>query len=242
MVSTGNPPPNLLLLSNSRSPNGDYLVHALPALREFAGTRRRALFFPFAAVTVDWDAYLGMAQQALDPLAITLDGAHRCTDLQSAIAQAELLLVGGGNTFRLLYEMRARLCLEPMRAAVAAGAHYVGWSAGSVLAAPSIATTNDMPIIDPLGLDALALIPFQINAHYSNALPTGHQGETRDQRLAEYLVLHPGATILALPEGNWLEVRGQQMQLSGPHSSLLFVAGQEPANCAAGRFQLPSGR
>lgn len=133
---------------------------------------------------MDWDAYLDLVRKALASLGLTIAGAHCCADLAAATAQADILLVGGGNTFRLLHELRQRGCLEPIRQAVRAGTPYVGWSAGSVLATPSIATTNDMPIVDPGGFDALGLVPLQINAHCTNALPPGHRGETRNQRLA----------------------------------------------------------
>jgi dipeptidase E len=234
VTALANPPPNLLLLSNSRNPAGEYLVDALPALVSFTGKRKQALFFPFAGVTVDWDAYLSMVQKALEPIGFELTGAHQCKDLSHAIAQADLVLVGGGNTFRLLYEMRVRGCLDAIRSAVHAGAHYVGWSAGSVLAGPTIQTTNDMPIIDPLGMGALGLVPFQINAHYNNTLPAGHQGETRNQRLMEYLVVNAGARVLGLPEGNWLEVRGDRQSLGGPHPNVLFLAGHEPRPVTSG--------
>ncbi len=55
------PAMNLLLLSNSRRPDGRYLVHALDAIAALAAGRRRALFLPFAGVTVDWDDYTAAA-------------------------------------------------------------------------------------------------------------------------------------------------------------------------------------
>lgn len=218
----------MLLLSNSRDPSGNYMVHARDAWAHIAKGRKNALFFPFAGTTVDWDEYLALVQRSLAWLGMTIAGAHHCADLKAAIAQTDILLVGGGNTFRLLLELRRRDCLEPIRQAVNTGIVYVGWSAGSVVATPSIATTNDMPIVDPGGFDALGLVPFQINAHYTNALPTGHQGETRNQRIAEYLVLHPTHSVVALPEGNWLELHHAQAFVHGPQPSWLFRAGQEP--------------
>jgi len=222
------PSARMLLLSNSRDTSGNYLVHAQDAWADITRGRKNALFFPFAGTTVDWDDYLDLVRKALAPLELHIEGAHHCDDLQAATAQADILLVGGGNTFRLLYELRQRGCLEPIRQAVDAGTPYVGWSAGSVLATPSIATTNDMPIVDPGGFDALGLVPFQINAHYTNALPTGHQGETRNQRLTEYLALHSAHSVLALPEGNWVDLRDGQAVVQGPHPSWWFRAGQEP--------------
>ncbi len=231
-------PQRLLLLSNSRNPAGEYLVHAREAITRFVGPRRQALFFPFAGTTIAWDAYLAMAQAALRPCGLELTTAHTSADLARAIADAEVLVVGGGNTFRLLHEMRVHRALEPLREAILAGKPYIGWSAGSVLASPTICTTNDMPIVNPGGFDALGVVPFQINAHYTNALPTGHQGETRNQRLAEYLVMNPHARVLALPEGNWLEAQGLHYTVHGPHTNWLFRAGKEPMAVAQGPLAL----
>lgn len=238
MPQNEKPPARLLLLSNSRNPAGEYLVDALAPLAAFAGQRRKALFFPFAGVTIGWDAYLAMAQTALRPIGWDLAGAHDQADLRRAVADAELLVVGGGNTFRLLQEMRAHACLHPVREAVLAGTPYIGWSAGSVLACPTICTTNDMPIVNPDGLDALGLVPFQINAHYNNSLPPGHQGETRSQRIAEYLALNPHARVVALPEGNWVEAQGTTFTVHGAQPSVLFLAGKEPRGIAAGPLTL----
>lgn len=218
----------MLLLSNSRDTAGNYLVHARDAWSDLARGRTQALFFPFAGTTVAWDDYLGLVREALAWLKLDITGAHRCSDPGAALANSDMVLVGGGNTFRLLYELRRRGWLEPIRGAVLAGVPYVGWSAGTVVATPSIATTNDMPIIDPGGLDALDLFPLQVNAHYHDGLPAGHQGETRRQRIAEYLVLNPQARVLGLPEGNWIEVRDGQCHLCGPHPTWLFTAGDDP--------------
>lgn len=229
---------NLLLLSNSRMPDGRYLAHALDAIGEAAAGRRRALFLPFAGTTIAWDDYAANVREALAPLGLEIAGAHREADPVAALAAAELVLVGGGNTFRLLHESRRRGWLGPIRAAVRAGLPYVGWSAGSVLAGPTIRTTNDMPIVDPGGLESLALVPFQLNCHYTDAMPPGHQGETRRQRLAEYLVLSPRDTVVGLPEGDWLTVRDDAVALHGPYGGWLFRAGAEPRALAAGPLAL----
>jgi dipeptidase E len=217
----------LLLLSNSRSPDGGYLTHAREIIRAAAAGRTRVLFVPFAAVTFSWDQYTANVQAAVDPLGLVLTGAH--TADEQAVAAAELVMVGGGNTFQLLKECRSRGLLQALRARVAAGLPYIGWSAGANLACPTICTTNDMPIVDPQGFDALGLVGFQINPHYTNALPAGHQGETRDQRIAEFLAASPGATVVGLPEGDWLRVSGARTQLGGPFPARLFRGGREAA-------------
>ena len=228
----------LLLLSNSRSPAG-YLAHALDAIREIVGPRRRALFVPFASVTASWDDFADRVRGALSSLDLDIEPVHGATDPVRAVAEAEIVMVGGGNTFHLLRECRARGLLEPIASRVRAGAPYIGWSAGANLACPTISTTNDMPIVDPQGFGALGLVGFQINPHYTNALPPGHQGETRNERIAEYLQANPQATVLGLPEGDWVRVSGDSATLHGPHPALLFRAGREPEELAPGRPLFP---
>ena len=126
----------------------------------------------------------------------------------AALREAEAVAVSGGNTFRLLSLMQSLGLLEPLRERARAGMPYIGWSAGSNLACPTIRTTNDMPIVWPEDCDALGLIPFQINPHYTELLPPEHQGETRDDRLREFVRLNPGMPVLGLREGSALMVQG----------------------------------
>lgn len=216
----------LLLLSNSRTPNGEYLSHAIAPLRALAHGRTKTLFLPFAGVTTDWDDYTAKVQAALAPMGLALTGAHTVDAAQAGAF--ELVLAGGGNTFQLVKECRERGWLQALRTQVLAGMPYAGWSAGANLACPTLCTTNDMPIVDPKGYDALGLIPFQINPHYTNALPAGHQGETRNDRIQEFLAANPAATVVALPEGDWLAGNGDRMTFHGPHAGLLFRHGQPP--------------
>jgi len=224
---------NLLLLSNSRMPDGRYLVHALDALAALAAGRRRALFLPFAGVTVGWDDYLTNVRVALAPLGLEIDGAHRHEDPEAALARAELVLAGGGSTFRLLAELRRRGWLAPLAAAVRGGLPFAGWSAGANLASPTIRTTNDMPIVDPGGFDALDLVPFQLNPHFTDALPPGHQGESRTQRIAEFHVLNPQVPVIGLPEGTWLTVHERLTTLHAG-GAWLFRAGRPALALAPG--------
>ena len=152
----------------------------------------------------------------------------------SAIANAEIVIVGGGHTFQLLKECRERGLLAPMVDVVRRGALYIGWSAGANLACPTIRTTNDMPIVDPNGFAALGLFPLQINPHFTNALPEGHKGETREQRIRELLVVAPELTIIGLPEGNWIQVTQGHATLGGPNPTLVFRAGEEAVTLNAG--------
>ncbi|UUZ65690.1 dipeptidase PepE [Polaromonas sp. P1-6] len=219
---------NLLLLSNSRGPDGSYLTHAGEAITEVAAGRKRAVFIPYAGVTISWDDYTQKVQDVFSPLGIEVTSAHSAEDPAALVAQAEIIVVGGGNTFNLLKCCREAGLLPLIASRVKAGAPYIGWSAGANLASPTICTTNDMPIVDPGGFDALGLVSFQLNPHYTNALPEGHQGETRDQRIAEYLVANPAQRVLGLPEGDWLRVADSRVHLYGPRPAQWFLSGQEP--------------
>ncbi|MDR3410891.1 MAG: dipeptidase PepE [Formivibrio sp.] len=224
----------LLLLSNSKTPEGGYLTHALEPARVMLRDRKKTLFIPYAGVTVGWDEYTDKVWDAFSPLGLEIESAHAVADPCAAVAQAEAIIVGGGNTFQLLKVCREQGLLPAIAARVRAGAAYIGWSAGANLACPTICTTNDMPIADPGGFAALGLIDFQINPHYTNALPVGHQGETRDQRIAELLVANPQMHVLGLPEGDWLEVRRNQASLHGPYPAMAFRAGAAPQALPAG--------
>ena len=220
----------LLLLSNSRNTGGEYLAHALDAFADLLGARRRAWFVPFAGVTVGWNDYTANVQAALAPLGVHVTGAHGGDPPEGF----EVLLVGGGNTFQLLRECRRRGLLDPMRRLARSGTPYAGWSAGANLACPTIRTTNDMPIVDPEGFEALGLVDFQINPHFTNAMPTGHQGETREQRLTEFVTANPGVHVLGVPEGDWVRVSGRGIALCGPRDAVWIRHGLPVTTLAPG--------
>lgn len=228
----------LLLLSNSTGDAG-YLAHALDLIADWARDFGTAAFVPYAAVTRSWDEHAARVAAALAPIGLTVRAVHQAPDPARAVRDAELVLVGGGNTFNLLHHCRRSGVLAALRSRGRAGLRYAGWSAGANLACPTIATTNDMPVIDPGGLDALGLIPFQINPHYTNASLPGHRGETRVQRLAEFLTVNPAVPVLALPEGGWLRVSGDTMTLGGPQTALWMRHGHESLPLSAGPLQPP---
>jgi dipeptidase E len=220
----------LLLLSNSRDTEGRYLHHCRDALAAHLDGVREIAFVPYAGVTVEWDAYTTRVRDALAPLGVAVAGVHAAADPAAMVRDAEAVAVGGGNTFHLLATLQRTGVLDAVRARAQAGVPYVGWSAGSVVACPTLGTTNDMPIVQPpAGFGALGLVRFQINAHFTDAHPPGFHGETRRERLAEYLAVNPAARVIGLPEGDWLDVRGGAVTLHGAHPAAVFVAGEEPA-------------
>jgi dipeptidase E len=225
---------NLLLLSNSRMPTSGYLEHAIDAIAETIGTAKKIVLIPYASVTIAWDSTAKNVRSALEPLGIEITAIHHFKDPTKALADADAIMVNGGNTFNLLHHLRRKEVIVPLRNQIFAGKPYVGWSAGSAICAPTIRTTNDMPIIDPSGLDALGVIDFQLNAHYTNSVPEGWMGETRDQRLAEFVALNPTVPVFGLPEGDWLRVRGANISLHGPFPGKWFRSGHETESVHSG--------
>jgi dipeptidase E len=154
---------------------------------------------------------------------------HEASAPMQAVRGAAAIVIGGGNTFHLLAQLYAAGLVKIIGERVRSGMPYLGWSAGSVVACPSIATTNDMPIVEPPSLRALGLVQFQINAHYTDAQPPGHQGETRDERIAEFLSMQPAMTVVGLREGSSLHVAGSEVRLAGA-GARVFRAGQPTAD------------
>lgn len=152
----------LLLLSNSTLPGKAWLEHALPLIAGQVKGRRKAVFIPFAGVTQSWDDYTAKVAAVMAPMAVSVTGIHSVDDPIAAIESTEMVIVGGGNTFQLLKECRSRGLLAPIVDVVKRGALYIGWSAGSNLACPTIRTTNDMPIVDPQGFDALGCSRYRL--------------------------------------------------------------------------------
>ena len=217
----------LLLMSSSRTPGRGFLEHAREHILGFLGPDvRRVLFIPYAAVARSYQEMTERVSDALDRLGYEVVGLQDAADPVGAVREAEAVAVSGGNTFRLLQLIQSQGLLQPLREQVRAGMPYMGWSAGSNLACPTIRTTNDMPIIWPSSYEALGLIPFQINPHYTELLPPEHQGETRDDRLREFMLINPGVPVLGLRDGSALKLEGGRLSLLGGHSAKLFLDGQ----------------
>jgi dipeptidase E len=218
----------LLLLSNSTNFGEAYLDHAMAEVKDFFGAVRRIAFVPFALA--DRDAYTAKARARFEREGIEVAGVAAPRDVFSA----DGVFVGGGNTFRLLKTLQESGVLDPLRDRARAGMPYMGASAGTNIAAPTIRTTNDMPIVPPPSFDAMGLVPFQINPHYIDAdAASRHMGETREERLREYLEEN-AAPVLGLREGAWLRREGRSLRLGGRNGARLFRRGAAPEELPPG--------
>ena len=174
----------LLLISNSTNAGEEYLDYPKYQIKEFLGKQKvTALFIPYAAVTFSFDDYEKKVNSRFAEVGHTVKSVHHFSDPLDAIARAEAIVVGGGNTWQLIAMMQEKGMIDAIAKRIQEGVPYIGWSAGSNVACPTIRTTNDMPITEPESFTAFNLIPFQINPHYLDANPEGHAGETREARI-----------------------------------------------------------
>ncbi|MGE0078292.1 MAG: dipeptidase PepE [Bacteroidales bacterium] len=224
----------LLLISNSTNAGEAYLEHPKEEIKKLLNGIKKVLFIPWAAVTYSYDEYERKVQSRFSEFGIEVDSVHHYRNVKAAIQEAEAIVVGGGNTFKLLKTIQQHDIIETVRNKVLSGTPYVGWSAGANVACPTICTTNDMPITEPDNFNAFNLVRFQINPHYLDANPTGHAGETREQRIMEFIEMDPYSYVVGLREGTMLLLENVTLMLKGPKSARIFKKGLVPKECNPG--------
>ena len=233
----------LLLISNSTNSGEAYLGWPQAFISDFMHKHQvtKVLFVPYAGVNLSpdglkasFDAYEARVKTVFNKLGFELESIHQKANPVEAVNQAECIAVGGGNTFHLVAQMQKTGIMDAIRKRALNGMPYMGWSAGSNVACPTLKTTNDMPIFEPESFNCLNLIPFQINPHYLDANPAGHGGETRQQRIEEYLAINPEMTVVGLREASLLEYDGNKLFLKGSRDMRLFKAGIEPEEIKQG--------
>lgn len=215
---------NMLLISGSKYKNTEYLAHCIPWLKTFLSSYKgkKIAFLPYAGVRRSYDEYEKIVKNALFELEMEVISIHRSVNHTDIIEQADVIAIGGGNTFCLLKQMYENNVLDCIRQKVENGTPYFGWSAGANVVGQSIMTTNDMPITYPPSFQALNLFPHQINPHFISGKMQGHNGESREERLSEFLIVNPNSLVYALPEGTALQIKNDQATVLGETAVLQF--------------------
>lgn len=236
----------LLLISNSTNYKEAYLGWCTPLLKEFLeGSAQHIVFLPYAGVDVggkvypeSYDTYTNKVRKVFEQFGKKTVSLHEVSNPVDAVNHADLIVVGGGNTFHLVAEMHRNKLIEPIRRKVMEGTPYIGWSAGSNVACPTLCTTNDMPIVMPESFKCFDLVPFQINPHYIDPYPEEindairHGGETRQIRINEYLAVNQQITVAGLREGTALWVENERITLRGTRNMHVMRYNQEPIEVA----------
>jgi len=216
-------------------PGEPYLNYPKNEIKKFLGVKPvTAIFIPYAAVTFSFDEYCEKVEERFAEMGHHVVGIHTFENKVKAIHEAEAIVVGGGNTWQLVRLMHDNNLMNPIREKVFNQTPYIGWSAGANVACPSLKTTNDMPIIDPKGFNCIGLVPFQINPHYLDANPAGHGGETREQRIEEFLEINQEMCVVGLREGTMLKLENRKLNLIGNRSCRIFKKGKTPLELSPG--------
>ena len=217
---------NLLLISNSTNAGEEYLKYPIAEIAKTLKGVSEVVFIPYAAVTFSYDEYEAKVQARFNEIGIKVKSIHHALNKRNFLRNAEAVVIGGGNTFALLKRMQEEDLLDVIHRRVKGGMPYVGWSAGSNVTCPTICTTNDMPIVQPESFRAIGLVSFQINPHYLDANPEGHAGETREQRILEYLEANRSRYVVGLREGCMLRIDDNGIELIGSRPMRIFKKGQ----------------
>jgi dipeptidase E len=222
----------VLLISNSTLYGSGYLDHAESEIRDFLGEAKKVLFVPYALY--DRDAYAATAKDRFQRMGHELASIHTANDPKRAVKRTDVVFIGGGNTFRLLKALYDFDLLQIIRDRVADGMPYIGSSAGSNVAGPTIKTTKDMPIVQPPSFDALGLVPFQISPHFQDPDPNSrHMGETQEERILQFLEEND-TPVAGLREGAMVRIESGATTLKGSTGARVFRKGMEPVETLPG--------
>ena len=219
----------LLLISNSTNPGEAYLDYPKNNIKDFLGEKTvNAIFIPYAAVTFSFEEYEKKVNDRFAEIGHHVTSIHRFINPIQAIENSDAIVVGGGNTWQLVKMLKEKGLMKVIRKKVRKGTPYIGWSAGSNIACPTLRTTNDMPIVEPIKFKTLKLVPFQINPHYLDDNPSNHGGETREMRIKEFIEVNKDTYVVGLREGTMLLLEDNDLSLIGNRKARIFKYGQEP--------------
>ena len=219
----------MILASTSTIHGSTYLDYIKEEVKVLFSNSKKIIFIPYARPDgLTHEKYTKLASNFFIKLGIEVNGIHEYKDLKKAIKNTDGIFIGGGNSFLLLKNLIDNDLINYLKEAIESGKPYLGTSAGINICGPSIGTSNDMPIIHPTSFKALNIIPFNINAHYLDAInDSKHMGETRETRIKEFHFFN-SQIVIGLREGSYLSVLGEKIILKGNKSARVFEQNKKP--------------
>lgn len=220
---------SIIIASTSTIHSSGYLEYLLDELKDHFKSVKEILFIPYARPGgISHDDYTVTAAKAFSKIGKSVVGLHEFNDAKEAVANAEGIFVGGGNTFVLVSQLYKNEVLVAIKNAVNSGTPYLGTSAGSNICGLTMNTTNDMPIIYPPSFKTLGLVPFNINPHYLDPNPDSkHMGETRETRIKEFHAFNT-QPVIGIREGSWISVTDDSISLKGTLDARIFEHNKLP--------------
>ncbi len=131
-------------------------------------------FIPTAADTHDNKSFVDADRSKLEEMGFNIIDVPLAqldvAQLTQILDGVDIIFVAGGNTFYLLQEARKSGFVDVVPKLVEKGIVYIGSSAGSYLACPTIEVAHwkhqDRNIVNLTDLTALSLVPFLMSVHY----------------------------------------------------------------------------
>lgn len=199
--------------------------------------KSRIIYWPFALAPERAPGAVEWITGALRGLQAHVD-VETWTDLSlhspGQLTSADLLFVGGGNTFQLLGHVREHGFIDAVRDFVAAGGDYYGGSAGALLALTDIEMAlrldeNERGLAD---FSALGLVrSFDVLPHFTSAQLADAQ-KWGSQR---------GRVVLGIPERAGLALRDGTAEVLGHEPIWELVGGDAIARSPGERWVCSSG-
>jgi len=219
----------MIIASTSTVYGSDYLAYLLPEVNILFKDADSVLFIPYARPSgISYDEYTQIVKNAFAKISKKVVGIHQFENQKEALENAKAIFTGGGNTFELVNQLYKNDILSVLKKVLENGTPYLGTSAGGNICGVSMKTTNDMPIVYPPSFETLGCLPFNLNAHYMDAVNNStHMGETRETRIKEFHVFN-NTPVMGLREGSWLKVKGNSIILKGNLTARWFLPNKTP--------------
>ncbi len=207
--------------------SGKQTVRALHRLNEVINHALPCLYIPLAMEEEQYDSCYQWITGELSGIEIPgIEMVRSAEELaRKHLADYSFLFIGGGNTFKLLYDIKRVSMFEPIRAYLQNGGVAFGGSAGAIIFGEDLESCaldddNDVGLKDTEGFDVMEGISFL--CHFTNRLPE------HDRKSEAYLLkISEHRKVYALPEEDTLFVHDSQVEAITDRPYYIFENGRK---------------